>query len=225
MDADAIVLGGGGDIAPWRYGCPDAAAKVRNVDERRDELEFRLGQYCLDHRIPILGICRGLQVIQVLGGGRLTPDLDEPLREIHEANGPSDRAHAIEWIESTESGAALKHLRWVNSAHHQAIVRDGLGSHLRIAAVAADGTVEAIESSSAGPPIYAVQWHPERPELWQRRDSASLDLRDFWIARVSAHAPSRRRISPRGMTGISGGATSTIPMGTLTLRGSNSDRS
>ncbi len=188
MDADAIVLGGGGDIAPWRYGCPGAAVKVRNVDERRDELEFRLGQYCLDHGIPLLGICRGLQVIQVLCGGPLIPDLEGPLREIHEANGLSDRAHAIEWIESTESGCALKHLRWVNSAHHQAIVRDGLGSHLRIAAVAADGTVEAIEADGAGPAIYAVQWHPERPDLWQRGDPASLDLRDFWIARVNAHA-------------------------------------
>jgi len=154
-DLDGLLLPGGWDVDPAFYGEPKDD-KVGPIDRELDETELRLFQQAREKEIPVLGICRGQQVINVALGGSLVQHLED-----HDVRGfgRSHLAHTIEVIDpSSELGrAAGEHKIRVNSFHHQAIRR--LASGLHQTAKGEDGTVEGVESDDGL--IVAVQCHPE----------------------------------------------------------------
>jgi putative glutamine amidotransferase len=153
-DVDGLLLPGGWDVDPSFYG-ESKDDKVGPVDRELDETELRLFQQARDQEIPILGICRGQQVINVALGGSLVQHLED-----HDARALGRRhlAHTIEVDPTSELGhAAKEHRIRVNSLHHQAIRRLAPGLHET--AKGEDGTVEGVESEDGL--IVAVQCHPE----------------------------------------------------------------
>ena len=163
-EVDGLLLPGGWDVDPAFYG-EQKDEKVGPIDRELDETELRLFQQAREQEIPILGICRGQQVINVALGGSLVQHLED-----HDVRGfgRSHLAHTIEVIDpSSELGhAAGEHKIRVNSFHHQAIRRLAPGLHET--AKGEDGTVEGVESDDGL--IVAVQCHPE--ELWRKNDWA-----------------------------------------------------
>jgi putative glutamine amidotransferase len=151
---DGLLLPGGWDVDPARYGeKPDA--KVGDIDPELDETEIRLFHEARANEIPVLGICRGQQVINVAMGGTLLQHL-----EGHEvrAYGRKHLAHTAEVDPASELGRAAEGRQiQVNSLHHQAVRSVAPG--LRQTATGDDGTVEGLESEDGL--IVAVQCHPE----------------------------------------------------------------
>lgn len=159
---EALILTGGEDVNPLLYG-EKPIGKTGPICMKRDELETKLFLRALEKRIPVLGICRGLQVINVALGGSLYQDINSQLshrlNHLPIGNYPNQLYHSINIEENSKLHDILlaKKLE-VNSFHHQAI-RD-LGKNLRVTAVASDGIIEAIEYQG-DPFVIAVQWHPE----------------------------------------------------------------
>lgn len=145
-----LLLPGGGDLEPWRYGQPNTAS--RGLEPERDEAELELLERFTALGRPVLGICRGLQAINVFFGGTLIQDLPG-----HGAVGGRDRLHVVRAVPGA-FGRLWGERPVVNSAHHQAV--DRLGAGLRAIQWAPDGTVEALAHRAL--PVWAVQWHPER---------------------------------------------------------------
>lgn len=149
-ECDALLLAGGGDLEPWRYGQVNTAS--RDLDPERDAAELALLETFVAAGKPVLGICRGLQTINVFFGGTLVQDLPG-----HSAVEGIDRLHRV-----TTAPSVLQELFGeqciVNSSHHQAVDRPGRG--MQAVQWAPDGTVEAMVHERL--PIWAVQWHPER---------------------------------------------------------------
>jgi putative glutamine amidotransferase len=153
-ELDGLLLPGGWDVDPSFYGEPPDE-KVVETDPELDETELSMFRQAREREIPVLGICRGQQVINVAMGGSLVQHL-----EGHEvrAHGRSHLAHSIEVNPSSELGrAAGTHQIRVNSFHHQAIRELAEGLHQT--ARGDDGTVEGVESDDGL--IVAVQCHPE----------------------------------------------------------------
>ena len=158
---DGLLLAGGGDIDPAYYGQHSAGSFPPNP--ARDALELELLGLFTATQKPVLGICRGIQVINVFFGGTLVQNLPG-----HSQIAGADRLHGV----TTEPGCYLGRLYGahsvVNSAHHQAV--DRLGDCLRILQWADDGVVEAIAHTVL--PVFGVQWHPERlTEAFLRADA------------------------------------------------------
>jgi putative glutamine amidotransferase len=153
-DLDGLLLPGGWDVDPSFYG-ESRDEKTEDTDPELDETELSLFRQARERHLPILGICRGQQVINVAMGGSLVQHLEgHEVREL----GRSHLAHAIEIDPSSELGrAAGEHQVRVNSLHHQAIKR--LGEGLQQTARGEDGAVEGVESDDGL--IVAVQCHPE----------------------------------------------------------------
>jgi putative glutamine amidotransferase len=151
---DGLLLPGGWDVDPSFYG-EKRDDKVQETDRELDETELSMFRQARERQIPVLGICRGQQVINVAMGGTLVQHLEgHEVREL----GRSHLAHAIEVDPSSELGrAAGEDKVRVNSLHHQAIKRLGEGLHQ--SARGEDGTVEGVESDDGL--IVAVQCHPE----------------------------------------------------------------
>lgn len=158
---DGVVLTGGGDIEPAAYGAATHEA-TKYTDAARDAYDALVMQRVVERGIPTLGICRGLQLTNVVFGGTLAQHLDG-----HEADHLAfDTAHTVHVEPGTRLASLLGHGDIeVNSLHHQAV--DRLGDGVRAVATSADGVVEAIELDGADH-FLAVQWHPEllrhRPE-------------------------------------------------------------
>jgi putative glutamine amidotransferase len=153
-DVDGLLLPGGWDVDPSFYG-ERRDEKLGETDPELDETELALFGQAREREIPVLGICRGQQVINVAMGGSLVQHL-----EGHEVRslGRSHLAHTIDVDPTSELGqAAGEHKVRVNSLHHQAIKR--LGAGLQQSASGEDGTVEGVESNDGL--IVAVQCHPE----------------------------------------------------------------
>ena len=162
---DALLLPGGGDLEPWRYGQKNFGS--HHMDAERDQQEWDLLDLFVWQRKPVLGICRGLQVINVYFGGTLIQNL-----EGHSSVNGTDRYHAVRITEPRMEGL-FGSKTIVNSAHHQGI--DRLGEGLVAFQRAADGTIEGIFHESL--PVWAVQWHPERLAM----NGGELFLR-FWLS-------------------------------------------
>jgi len=158
---DGVLLAGGDDCDPTLYG-EEPHPTVEPMDPRRQSSDLSLAKAARDKGIPTLGICLGLQVMNVAAGGTLVQDIDSQLKtEIEHVSEPEDRARHDVHI---ENGTQLSKILGgtaemnVNSSHHQAIKRVGDG--LRETAHAPDGIVEGLEDPRH--PFYVgVQWHPE----------------------------------------------------------------
>ncbi len=176
---DALLLPGGGDVDPARYG-EQNHVQVDGVSEARDEVELQLIAEFRAMRRPVFGICRGIQILNVaLGGGLVqhVPDVVAESVELHRRVEDCDTQHPIRFLAETRLGAALASARDVNSAHHQAVNPDRVGAGLTIAAWSGQGIVEAVESVNPEDRISAVQWHPER---MASEHPASRMLREYW---------------------------------------------
>jgi putative glutamine amidotransferase len=157
-DVDGLLLAGGGDIDPARYG--EANAGSHHIEEARDELEFGAYQRATELGVPVLGICRGFQVVNVAHGGRL-------LQDVAGHEGPPD---GETWINAHENVMAQTGSRLaaatggspltVNSHHHQVVTTTTLGAGL-VPTMNVGDFVEAFESND-GRWLVGVQWHPER---------------------------------------------------------------
>lgn len=161
-----IVFSGGSDVEPSRYQKADQVTRC-HVDPARDTLEFALVEYARELKIPILGICRGMQLLNVAFGGSLIVDIPEDYsREIeHMAINGVDARHAVD----VEAGTTLRRIvrradGEINSAHHQAV--ELLAPDFEVAARSPDGIIEAFETlpELGRSHVMAVQWHPERLE-------------------------------------------------------------
>lgn len=182
LDAvDALVLAGGGDVDPKRYG-GGPHPKLYGLDDERDEFEFAILAEALARRMPFLAICRGLQVLNCLKGGTLHPHLEDlPGRGKHRAEIGQSVAHHVELTRGSRVAEALGTTRCeIRSSHHQAVDRAGDG--LAIVGLAEDGTVEALELAGH-PDALAVQWHPEESAA---SDPIQQHLFDWVVARAKA---------------------------------------
>ncbi len=157
----ALVILGGEDIAPEFYGAARGYRGEGRHAERADAAQLALVRRALERRTPLLGVCRGHQIINVALGGSLIQDLGET--GVHRNDGvPIERVmatHAVRLAADSRLASGLGPVVSTQSAHHQAV--DRLGAGLVAAATASDGLVEAIEHAEA--PIVGVQWHPEDP--------------------------------------------------------------
>ncbi len=163
LKLDGLLFSGGGDVHPKRYGSR-MDPLVRGVDEDRDRVEIFLVQEACQADIPFLGICRGLQTINVALGGTLYEDIldQRPDALNHQFSGIQPRdyyAHPVSLRqESSLAGILGGVLVEVNSLHHQGIRQ--LGERIIDTAWAPDGLIEAIEAPACRFGL-AVQWHPE----------------------------------------------------------------
>ena len=188
---DGLVLPGGPDPHPSLWGEPVHPTTV--IDERRDRLEYAVLAGCLERGIPVLGVCRGLQVINVALGGTLIQDLPhEPL----DHRGAGDRtvlAHELRLLDGSRMAqlSGRTDLR-VNTAHHQAI--GVLGDGLVAVGWAEDGCIEAIETTDDARWLVAVQYHPEDLHA---ADPAHLRLFSTFLDHARELAQGRRGLDER----------------------------
>ena len=150
-----LILCGGGDLDPALFFQENRGAQP--PDPVRDRAELALFLAFLQAGKPILGICRGLQVINVALGGTLIQDLPEPVRPFHTGGRP-DRLHPLRSAPGSLCEQLYGPLFLANSAHHQAVDRPGVG--LKPTAWSESGLVEAAEHETL--PVLGVQFHPER---------------------------------------------------------------
>ena len=162
LEYDGLVLPGGGDIDPSFYG-QDAHSQVLDTDAGLDNFQLQLAKKALLSGTPVLGICRGMQVLNVAAGGTLVQHLEStqahfPAEARENADLRPLPVHQIDLVEDSHLARLLGELKVaVNSLHHQAA--DFVPEGLRVVATSDDGTIEAIE----GPGAYqlGVQFHPE----------------------------------------------------------------
>lgn len=184
---DGIVLSGGEDVHPKYYGHPEWMEKKQelklDVNEERDKFEMQVIDYAFKKKIPMLGICRGLQIANVYFKGTLIPDIKTENLKQHSKESDDDKIHALKVEQdSCLNGIILNASGNVNSAHHQAA--DKIGQGLRVSARSEDGTVEAIEWSdpSNKPFLLLVQWHPER--MKDQENSFSKNLKEKFLESI-----------------------------------------
>jgi putative glutamine amidotransferase len=180
---DGICLSGGPDLDPDAYGAPERHAELGPTEPRLDAFELELARAADARGLPILGICRGAQALNVARGGTLHQHLPGH-RQTEPATATTHTVH-VEPSSRLADVAGAGRLR-VNSFHHQAV--DVLGRGLRPVAHAADGIVEAIEA--AGPRlVLGVQWHAEGLTGQARHRALFTEL----VAAAAAPAPRLRR--------------------------------
>jgi len=158
---DGLLLSGGADIDPARFGAAPSPA-LGSVEPARDAFEFALLQTALARRLPILAVCRGMQLVNVAAAGSLWQDLptEHPGQIRHRQAEPrTTPTHAVRIEGGTRTASILGSRLRTNSSHHQAIRE--LGRGLRATGWADDGIVEALESDDAAQWLVGVQWHPE----------------------------------------------------------------
>ena len=170
---DALLLCGGDDVDPAFFGQENTASK--GIDLDRDRVELALAKLYMEAGKPILGICRGHQLMNVALGGDLIQDIGDPLHLFHtRGDEPCDRVHPVHACEGSFLYEFYGPVFPVNSSHHQAV--DKLGQGLKAVAWSESGLVEALEHESL--PIRCLQWHPERMSFDNRRmdtvDGASI---------------------------------------------------
>ena len=163
---DGVLLCGGADIDPARYGQTDVHPEVYDVDALQDEADLTLAAYCLETGMPTLAVCRGLHVVNVARGGSLVQHMNDHHRHV---------VHDVV-IESGPAGIEPGPIT-ASCYHHQCI--DQIGSGLEVVGRAEDGTIEAVTIDAAGW-AFGVQWHPE--------DTARQDPRQLGVFRALVDA-------------------------------------
>jgi putative glutamine amidotransferase len=160
---DGIILSGGEDVHPRYYNKPEYMPYCHEIDEPRDDFEFKVLDEVESNQLPLLGICRGLQVANVYYKGTLVPDIPSFGKFNHSRYSDADRYHTIDVDVTSElykiTGSAKGE---INSAHHQSA--ELIGKGLVANSLSIDGIVEGIErqKSEGKPFLQLVQWHPER---------------------------------------------------------------
>lgn len=159
MECDGLLLPGGADVSPALYG-QTPESKCGEANTLRDEAEPMLYHAFIDAGKPVLGICRGIQLINVLEGGTLFQDIDDMRECTHMSIVTKDHfCHAVKIYENTKLSEIFNLPAVpVNSMHHQAI--DKVGDGLTVSAVSEDGFTEGVEKKDY-PFCVGVQWHPE----------------------------------------------------------------
>lgn len=183
---DGVVLSGGEDMHPRYYNKPEYLQYCDAIDEQRDQFEWEVLAYTEKNKIPLLGICRGLQVANVFFGGTLIPDIPTFGKYNHAKFPDEDRHHTVQvdpnsalyQIAGMESGT-------VNSAHHQS--SDLIGKDLVVNAISPDGVVEGMERKNKEDKAYLllVQWHPER--MKDQDNVFSKAIKGSFLTAVRAH--------------------------------------
>ena len=166
LSCDGLILCGGGDLDSSLFG--QVCRGSHPPDHLRDQAELALFRAFFQAGKPILGICRGMQVINVALGGDLIQDLPRHVRVFHGGT-DWDLVHPVRSLEGSLLHQLYGPLFSVNSFHHQAV--DRLGEGLRPVAWSEGGVVEALDCP--GRPILGVQFHPERMSFAHRRPDAS----------------------------------------------------
>lgn len=188
--ADGIIITGGEDINPTLYGEPEEKKHCGTINDYRDSLEIMLINYAVEHKVPLLGICRGHQIINVALGGSLIVDIPQDIGSdtLHRKDGhatmhmvyikPDSYLHNIV---KTDSGL-------VRSNHHQAVKQ--VGKNLHVVAYAADSVIEACEPvDTTSQFIITLQWHPEGMDY---SSPLSYRIRDFFLHKARAHKNNRK---------------------------------
>ncbi|MBC95394.1 glutamine amidotransferase [bacterium] len=169
---DGILLSGGADIEPQQYGA-EPEPELQEIEPIRDEFELSLLEEVYKRELPVAGICRGLQILNVHAGGTLFQDV--PPHSVR--NEPaSNRVHEVTFDEGSILAGLYGPSMQVNSLHHQSV--DRVGNGFLATGLANDLGVEAIEHCEL--PILAVQWHPE---MLDSRDSDPLFQ---WLVQCSS---------------------------------------
>ncbi|WP_033825486.1 gamma-glutamyl-gamma-aminobutyrate hydrolase family protein [Kitasatospora sp. MBT63] len=160
---DGLVIAGGEDVDPLLYHEPAHPRTEADAPER-DAWEAALLRAALAGGVPVLGICRGMQLLNVVRGGSLIQHLPDVVHHEGHAGGEGSYGrHAVRALAGTGLGGVLgTESVVVPTSHHQAV--DRLGEGLTVCARAEDGTVEAVEDTAGGAFVLGVQWHPEQGE-------------------------------------------------------------
>ncbi|MFI5975986.1 gamma-glutamyl-gamma-aminobutyrate hydrolase family protein [Streptomyces sp. NPDC051452] len=153
---DALVIAGGPDVDPARYGA-ERSPRTGPPAPERDAWELALIEAALAARVPLLGVCRGMQLLNVALGGTLVQHLDGHAETVGVFGG-----HPVKPVPGTRYAGIVPEELMVPTYHHQAVER--LGDRLVPSAYAADGTVEAVELPAERGWALGVQWHPEMGE-------------------------------------------------------------
>lgn len=178
-----LVLLGGGDVEPTRYGA-ESHTMTYGIDHERDASEIELIGAAAERGIPTLAICRGMQVVNVAFGGTLHQHLPD-LPEMGSHGQPRAAGYAMHEVKVAESsllfGACQSPVINCPSSHHQGV--DRLGADLTPVAWGLDGLVEAVERQDSW--LVAVQWHPEATAA---TDRAQQSIFDAFVARAALHS-------------------------------------
>ena len=179
-----VLLTGGGDVAPSRYGA-HPIAETHNVDPLRDAFEIRLILAAIEVDMPLLATCRGMQVLNVAMGGSLVQHVPHATGQDHDRTDRwHDGVHRVKIEPDSHLAAALGATEVeVNSMHHQAVDKAAPGT--RAVAWAEDDTIEAIEVPGS-PHVVAVQWHPELLEDWPEQQGLFRQLVEHAATRSGA---------------------------------------
>lgn len=167
---DGLVLSGGGDIEPARYGGPPDDPRVHGLDPDLDAFESSLLEQSISRDIPVLAICRGMQLLNVVRGGSLHLDLADAGidGEVHR-----NQFHRVRLVAGSRLHTLLgRTVDACHSYHHQAV--DAVGGGLEVTGRGEDGTIEAIELGAASW-VVGVQWHPEDTAESDRSQQAVFD--------------------------------------------------
>ncbi len=159
-----LLLAGGEDIDPRLYHA-EPNELIEKIDPERDRVEMMLAHWAVAAKMPVLGICRGHQLLNVAMGGSLYQDIREEtaITEEHDMRGKGEdfrqrRPHQVQLDPNSRIAQELGAVLWVNSLHHQAVATPGRG--LRVIGVSPEGVIEATELEGH-PFAVTVQWHPE----------------------------------------------------------------
>lgn len=192
-DVSGLLLTGGDDIHPRHWDTTEAVHPRAEVDEARDAFEIPLIRSAWDRKLPLLGICRGEQILNVALGGSMIQDVPdhfgcEPTRHQHGTPDVADMHHRVQLAPGSRLRALLgEDVFLVNSRHHQAIkiVAPGLaavGWHLDTTHPASGPLIEAIEAVDPTRWVFGIQWHPE--SLIRLKGPAGDAARDLFVAFV-----------------------------------------
>lgn len=182
---NGIVLSGGIDVTPAFYNSPRTRypnAPKKGSDRERDIFEMKVFRLAQEFKIPVLAICRGMQLVNVSLGGTLVADLEESGKPDHKRNRETDTVHTV----NIKPGSLLasvtqEEVGEINSAHHQAV--DIVSEQLVVNCISADGVIEGAEwkEPENRSPLLCVQWHPERMQN-KKQNPLSENIRSWFLA-------------------------------------------
>lgn len=177
---DGIVLSGGEDVHPRLYNKPEYLELCQEIDEKRDAFELKVLEYTTRHNLPLLGICRGLQVANIFFGGTLIPHIPAFGKFNHSRTETHDRYHNVQVAPDSQLQEIVGAMSGdVNSAHHQCA--DRIANGLIANALSPDGIVEGIEREDPGNGAFLqlVQWHPER--MSDQQSAFSVKIKEQFL--------------------------------------------